>query len=81
MRTAGRALTVLVILLLIAASAAGALFAAALRGYARLTYEQPVAELEFAARGPQQYQGWLSNANGLSSTSILIPNYYFQSDI
>ncbi len=34
-----------------------------------------------ALRGPQQYQAWLSSANGTSSTSIMFPNYYFQSDI
>lgn len=80
MRTAGRALTVLVILLLIAASAAGALFAAALRGYARLTYEQPVAELEFAARGPQQYQATLTRLPGGEQQTFLLAGDEWQLD-
>src|SRR5262249_47194354 len=32
-------------------------------------------------RGPQQYQGWLSGANGTSSTSILSPNYWYDGQI
>jgi ABC-type transport system substrate-binding protein len=34
-----------------------------------------------ALRGPQQYQAWLSSANGTSSTTIMFPNYWFQSEI
>ena len=64
MRRAARALTTLVVLVLIVASAAAALLAAGLRGYERLTFEQPVAELEFAARGPQQYEALLTRLPG-----------------
>jgi hypothetical protein len=40
----------------IATGAALAVVALNLRSYARLTYEQPVAQLDFEAQGPQRYR-------------------------
>jgi len=67
-----RAFTASFVLLVIAASAVAALLAMALRGYDRLTYERPVAQLEFAARGPQQFEATLTRLpEGARETFVL----------
>jgi len=55
-----RACAALFALALVALGAAAGFLALGLRSYERLTFEQPVAELEFAARGPQQYEATLT---------------------
>lgn len=55
MKRALKVAAVLGVLVAIAAGAALAVVALNLRSYARLTYEQPVAQLDFEARGPQRY--------------------------
>jgi hypothetical protein len=47
-------------LLLIACAATLFVVSSNLRTYARLTHEQPVADLEFAAQGPQQWSAMLT---------------------
>jgi len=59
-----RGLGALFVLALVALAAAAGFLALGLRTYERLTYEQPVAELEFAARGPQQYEATLTRLPG-----------------
>lgn len=55
MKLALRAIGVLLAVVVLAAGATLAIVALNLRSYARLTYEQPVATLDFEARGPQRY--------------------------
>jgi hypothetical protein len=50
----------LCVTVLVAIGAAVGLVAAGLQTYARLTYEQPVADLAFEQRGPQQYLATLT---------------------
>ena len=80
MKRAARALALLAALLLIAAGAAVALVAAGLRGYERLTHEQPVAELEFTARGPQQYEATLTRLPGGERKRFLLAGDEWQLD-
>jgi hypothetical protein len=60
----GRTCAALLVLSLVALGAAAGFLALGLRSYERLTFEQPVAELEFAARGPQQYEATLTRLPG-----------------
>ncbi|MFI5314598.1 MAG: hypothetical protein ACHQ6T_02775 [Myxococcota bacterium] len=55
MKSALRALTGMLVAVAIAGGALAVLVATNLRTYARLTYEQPVAEISFHERGPQRY--------------------------
>jgi hypothetical protein len=55
MKTALRSLAVLLAVVALAAGALAYVVAQNLRTYARLTYEQPVAELSFEPRGQQRY--------------------------
>lgn len=55
-------------LALITAAGASALVAIGLRGYHRLSAEQHVAEITFAACAPQQFQGSLRYASGASES-------------
>jgi len=64
MKTAVRSIAVLLGAVAIAAGAAISLVALNLHTYARLTYEQPVAELSFEARGPQHYLATLTRLPG-----------------
>jgi hypothetical protein len=75
-----RACAALFALALVALGAAAGFLALGLRSYERLTFEQPVAELEFAARGPQQYEATLTRLPSGERESFVLAGDDWQLD-
>jgi hypothetical protein len=75
-----RACAVLLVVALLALVGAAGLVAAGLHGYERLTREQPVAELEFEARGPEQFLATLTYLPGGQTRMFILSGDEWQLD-
>lgn len=75
-----RAVGTVTALALVAAIGLAVAVALNLRTYARLTYEQPVAELSFQARGPQRWQATLVTVPDLAKQSFDLAGDEWQLD-
>ena len=80
MKTLGRALGTVSLLALVALVGLGVAVALNLRTYARLTHEEPVAELSFEARGPQRWRATLTTVSDLSKRSFDLAGDEWQLD-
>jgi hypothetical protein len=75
-----RAFGTVSLLALVAIVGLGVAVALNLRSYARLTHEQPVAELSFAARGPQRWQATLTTVPDLERRAFDLAGDEWQLD-
>ncbi len=80
MKTALRASGVLLVVTALAASGMLLLLITNLRTYSRLTYERPVATLEFEQRAPQRYVATLTRLPGLETETFELAGDEWQVD-
>jgi hypothetical protein len=76
----GRALGTVSLLALVALVGLGVAVALNLRTYARLTHEEPVAELSFEASGPQRWHATLTTVSDLSKRKLELAGDEWQLD-
>lgn len=80
MKALARALGTVSLLALVAVVGLGVAVALNLRTYARLTHEEPVAELAFESRGPQRWHATLTTVSDLSKRSFELAGDEWQLD-